>query len=918
MKKNLYVLFLILLFFLRGFAGTTGKIAGRVIDASTGEGLPNANIVITSVWFDDVEVDLAQKLGAVSDLDGNFTILNVPPGVYTVVAKMIGYSSVRITKVNVNIDLTTRLDFKLTEESIKGQEVVVVAEKPIIRADITSSQASVSTEQITAMPSEQFSDIVELKAGIVVGADGSMHIRGGRSNEINFMVDGISVTDPYASNFGANVENSAIQELQVISGTFNAEYGQAMSGVINIVTKDGDYNRYNFDINLSGGDYVSSHKKTFLGIDNVNPFDIRDITGVLSGPIIKGKLSFFSTLRYYYNDGYLYGKRKYRTDSYEYNADSSTWVLRYDDEGNPLLGDNKIVPLEYSEKLSGQFKLSYLFTPMIKFTFNTFITKNEYTSYSHKFKYNPDGDYKYFRDNINFIFTMDHTLNPKTFYTLKYSHLYNYYRYYAHKDPEDTTYYHVDPKILSDFFGYKFYISGTRMGHFYRKTNSDVFKFDITSQLTKIHQVKTGFELKFNELFMEEYSILLSSNTNWKPVIPSPENGYLTTTSYNTYTRRPKEYSFYVQDKIELKDLILNIGLRYEIFDPAAKVIVDLEDPNIYAPIKPEHKAMSLEERKKIWYKDASVKHQLSPRLGLAYPITDKGVIHCSYGHFLQIPPYYSLYLNPDFEVPAGFSSSSFLGNPDLKPQQTVQYEIGLQQQIGSDIGIDITGFYKDIRNLLGAEIHNTFGGSDKYLLYKNLDYGNVRGITFSLTKRATNYFSASVDYTFSIAEGNESNPTEQYINASSGIESVKQLIYLDWDQRHTLNVNLTFGDIKNWSLSLLGKYGSGLPYTPQYQGKLTAFKNSERKPAQFNVDLKFYKYFKLSFAKIGFFLNIYNLFDRKNEIFVYDDTGRATYSLISVYTPEDQGYNTLSEYLLRPDYFSPPRQVKFGISLKF
>ena len=94
-------------------------------------------------------------------------------------------------------------------------------------------------EQLKEMPVEEFKDILALQAGIVVGTDGNIHIRGGRSSEIAYLVDGLSVTDPYSGNISIEIENNSIQELQVISGPFNAEYGQAMSGVIDVVIKEG-------------------------------------------------------------------------------------------------------------------------------------------------------------------------------------------------------------------------------------------------------------------------------------------------------------------------------------------------------------------------------------------------------------------------------------------------------------------------------------------------------------------------------------------------------------------------------------------------------------------------------------------------------------------------------------------------------
>lgn len=231
---------------------------------------------------------------------------------------------------------------------------------------------------------------------------------------------------------------------------------------------------------------------------------------------------------------------------------------------------------------------------------------------------------------------------------------------------------------------------------------------------------------------------------------------------------------------------------------------------------------------------------------------------------------------------------------------------------------IDVTGFYKDIRNLLGTKIVDTFIAGDRYGLYVNRDYGNIRGITVSLTKRPSGFVSGSLDYTYSFAEGNASDPAAAYYDELSGNEPEKQLVALDWDQRHTLNSILTFHPAQNSGISLVLQYWSGLPYTPSLAGTRLAYENSERKPDQYNIDLRSFWNFKIGGLHISFHLNIYNLFDHRNEVLVYNDTGRAGYSLISTYTPQEQTHNTLDEYLIRPDFYSSPRQIKLGLTVTF
>ncbi len=200
------------------WAGTTGKIAGVVKDAGNKEPLPGVNLIIEGT-----------SMGAVTSLDGDYFIINVPPGRYNLRATMMGYTPVIQREVLVQTDHTTTIDFNLSSTVLDiGNEITVVAERPMVQKDVTSGRAIVTTEEIKEMPVESFTDVLKTKAGITEGANGALHIRGGRASEIGYMIDGVAVSNPMWGGLSVSVENTAIQELQVVSGTFNAEYGQAM------------------------------------------------------------------------------------------------------------------------------------------------------------------------------------------------------------------------------------------------------------------------------------------------------------------------------------------------------------------------------------------------------------------------------------------------------------------------------------------------------------------------------------------------------------------------------------------------------------------------------------------------------------------------------------------------------------------
>lgn len=204
-------------------AGTTGKIAGRILDASTNEPLIGATISVKGT-----------TIGTVTDIDGYFSINNLPPGKYSIVVGFVGHRKFTTTDVIVKIDLTTQVNAKLQQEAIQSDDVVVTAERPIVQKDLTSSSVTVTSEELKRIPTENLFQVVNLQAGVVDG-----HFRGGRSNEVAYLIDGVLVTDPYNGGMSVEIANTAIRELEVISGTFNAEYGQAMSGIVNTVLEEG-------------------------------------------------------------------------------------------------------------------------------------------------------------------------------------------------------------------------------------------------------------------------------------------------------------------------------------------------------------------------------------------------------------------------------------------------------------------------------------------------------------------------------------------------------------------------------------------------------------------------------------------------------------------------------------------------------
>ncbi|MGD9489082.1 MAG: TonB-dependent receptor [Calditrichaceae bacterium] len=882
-------IWLILLFVNMSFSGTTGKIAGRIIDSTTGEPLAAANIVLAET-----------VLGATADLDGYYFIINIPPGKYQVEGHYIGYQSYIITDVKVSVDQTTRIDIELRPEMLEGETIEVVAERPIIQKDLTSSLSKVGGDEIVLLPIENVESIVNLQAGVVDG-----HFRGGRKNEVKYLIDGISVNDAFSGDFSLQADLNSIQEVQVLSGTFNAEYGEALSGVVNQVTKTPG-NKYEGEISVYSGDYFSARDQYYQNIESLSPTDISDFQGSVSGPVpgTKGNLKFFLSGRYNYNDGYLYGKRMFNpSDSSNFSAnDPADWYVG-------ATGDNEYVPMNFSETASLQGKLYIRVGEAKWLVLQGLYQKNDYRDYNHTYKLNPDGDYKNFEEGYLGSISYTHVLNPSTFIDFKSSAFVSNSEEYAFEDPLDSRY--VNPERKRDVSGAAFLTGGTENWHFYHQTSTFTGKVDLTSQINHIHQIKNGVEVQYHSLEYEDYQTHIDASSNFQPQLPVPGSF-----DYNTYANNPYQLAAYLQDKIELDYLIVNAGIRFDYFEPDGKT---LKDPNNIAALDSQAPPYA-----DTLFNDASAKYQFSPRMGISYPISDGGAIHISYGHFFQMPSFDYLYRNPNFRIPltGDFPEQvgNVIGNADLEPERTTMYEIGLQQQLSSYIGLSVSAYYKDIRNLIGQEIYikNDFR---KFGQYVNRDYGSVKGVTIAFEKRFSGGFSANVDYTYQIAKGSASDPNDEFnkAQASPPIESNKQLVSLDWDRRHSLNFTVTTGIPGKFISSFVGKFGSGMPYTPSIQNQRTGLENSDNRPSYFNIDLYMTRYFKIYNHDLSVFLKIYNLFDTENEVDVFTDTGRAGYTLeLTRAQEEPRGVNTLSEYYTRPDYYSEPRKAILGFTYSF
>ena len=931
--------------FLSSFAlgGSTGKITGVVKDKRTGDPIIGANVRLEGTM-----------LGSTSDFEGKYFMINVPPNEYNLTVTYIGYTPSKTTGVLVRGDLTTTIDVEISETVLQlGQEVEVVAERPLVQKDLTAKTAIVSGKDISSMPVSEIGAVVNMQAGFVAGS-----LRGGRSGEVAYWIDGVPVTDAYDGSQIVEVNKSLVQELQVISGAFNAEYGQAMSGIVNITSKEGNSN-FAGGLGVYGGDYAQTKDSIFPG-NSFKPGNIRNIEGNLSGPLLTDELTFFTNVRYIYFNGWEKGYRRF--NPWNIPAVNSNGQLEsVFPDGK---GDSSVVPMNWSERYYGQGKLTWHISSLMKFSVDYIYDNTKSKPYDRNYFYNPDGEGTNYDQSNTVIFQFNHSLSENTFYTVGGSFFKKDHKYYLYDlkyqdstldngdlvqnevvDPNGPHY--VDPNY-SVMPAYTFKTGGTDLNRDSRSTQTGLVKFDLTSQVDEKNMVKFGIEYRSHDIIDESITLVRAPNqTGFDPAILRPyirtEIPDMKSPGHDYYEHQPKEFSAYMQDKMEYKNIIVNIGVRFDYFQPDGYVLNDahpdtsdplhymytVNDPSIDSPVRSDHLDVSqqggsttLQQREQYWYKSAPSKYAVSPRLGVSFPITDRGIVHFSYGHFFQLPGFERLYENPRFKISQNSSGIiGTMGNADLKPEQTVSAELGVPQQLSEDIAFDATAYMRDIRGLTQTAIYDVSGGG-QYAQYANSDFGIVKGIVLTVDKKFSEGITARVDYTYQIAVGTASDPQQAKNRIAGGGLPDIQMVPLDWDQRHTLNVSLNYTKT-SWGMSAIIEYGSGSPYTPELANPSTGttiVTNSQTKPSTINCDLRAFYELNLHPVKLVFFARIFNLFDTRNQTGVYASTGSANYDWYNekIARSTQLYVNTVDQWFTDATKYSEPRRVEFGMNLEF
>jgi len=379
------------------------------------------------------------------------------------------------------------------------------------------------------------------------------------------------------------------------------------------------------------------------------------------------------------------------------------------------------------------------------------------------------------------------------------------------------------------------------------------------------------------------------------------------------YKVDPYEISGYVQDKLEFDELVINFGVRYDYFNSDQVYPTDRRNPS---------NQLNLSDSMMTSYKNAKPQTQLSPRLGLAYQLSEVAVLHFSYGHFFQMPPMYSLYANNIFRVPVDDFGTT-MGNAQLHPQKTISYEIGFWQELMQGMGLEIALFYKDIYDLLSTRIISTYNQIE-YGLYTNKDYGNARGLEIKWDYNFKG-FTTFLNYTLQYTKGNADDPRQTFTRAGNSMDPIKRFIPMPWDQRHTFNATAGYNR-NDYGVTVTGYFNTGTPYTfsPIPESPLSLvnlYQNNDYIPTGYKMDLTaFYSFDLFNSYKARVTLYVFNLLDRLNPAWVYGDTGQPYTTIVreAQIAQHRSDFNDYFDRVKNPTTYSSPRQVKIGFGIQF
>ena len=890
----LAVAFAVMLVAVPALGQSTGRITGKVTDVDSGAPLPFANVSV-----------IGTAIGNITNQVGEYVIDFVPVGTYTVQVTYMGYETARVTDVVVEVDRSTEVNVSLKETALVAEEVVVEAERPIIDVEKTVTKRSMDEEEVKVRPISTVEEAVATQPGVVL-VDGELHVRGGRASEVKYYVDGIAITDAATGTGGLEVSLSSLSGFDLLSGGFDAEYGNVQSGVINLQTREGGRS-FSGEIKYMTDDY-GAPERTYDNYD--------DLLFGFGGPFFTEKLRYYVSGEGRFSDTYL--RTKEERDTHD------LWGMSFRDRQS-MLG-------------SGQFKVSYIVTPTRKLTAEYLISRTARDLYFHSYsregywsRQHEDWSHVALDTTYRYYNAAEHTpkldtefttrklvwrdnVSPTTFYTVKLARFDSDEKYWVHEDPNDYWWQSrvggaitVDQDSDNDLNPEPGYYRtwGDALTWSREITSATTFKADLTNQQSETHQIKSGMEVVYNELDVKELSLASLIPTagdtldedfsffDWERAVSTQERY-----QHNIYRGFPTHGAMYVQDKMSHEGMIVRAGLRLDWSDPGPASEVGQSE---------------------IWRE--RINAVLSPRLGIAHPISDRDALHFHYGRFYQMPHLTAFYeANENIEeAPQG----TVIGYSGLEPEVTTSYQFGAEHQFSQNLAMDVTGFYKDIFGLLATEEYVRGPIEGAVYTYVNKDYASVKGIEFKLTKRFANYFMGNFSYTWLQATGVSSDENQGAQADASGLprQPLKE-IPLDWDERHSIAGFLFISDPGNWEVTFDYNYGSGTPYTPVVLGQKEIDPesvNSGSRPSHSVLNVRGTKKYKLYGQEFSLFFEAHNVFDKKN-ISGLGAYGAEYYTMTGnlggAYVETDVDGRERLEPLYDPSVYAEGRSISIGISV--
>jgi len=813
---------LVIIFFDLLTASNVGKIVGRITDSESGDPLIGANVIIKET-----------SQGASTDKLGDFVIINVHPGSYTITISYMGYETVRQIGVKVNIDKTTHINKALNTEAVKGAVVTVIAEAPLIDISNPASKHVVSSGSIERQPIQNIRDVLETQAGIFQNT-----YRGDSRIQSVYMMNDISVNSGLFSDNFTGFNLSAVQEISIMTGGYSAEYGEARAAVINVVEKMTSqgihgslisrvrpagkyhfgrnmYSRDNWDITNFGLDYWTEKSENPISIyyehdpiellamweeqstpdpvlGNYTKRDEWSHEATLYGSIIKG-FNFLVSMREKNGVGIFPQSIPYNTDQNIQGYLDFNLFKKFQIRIGGFTGERETAITGGVSRYSGA--ADYLVSSNNS-NIDTWEGSEEHTHNGATIvagpyvqnKYNPMGViYDYFpelRKWNQLYLKLTLFLNQNSFLKLNISHLND------NMDRSDR--YNVVPDSLwsrrDDTF---LMVTNFRDQGYYHSwdisaSSVQQIKLDYTNQYTKNQQLKFGFGWKKFDIDFEHFMASHEGGGRWN--------------LNNVYQGEPYEGHFYLQNLSEYPGIILNGGFRIDYFDQNRNASTNMFDPLASQTTTPGHypwKPMGFPGEPETEPTELQVK--ISPRLGLSHPISANALLRFSYGHFYQRPSWSKMLGFPFVNYTTDMATvldpfadqitymeewQGFHGNPKLGYERSVQYELGLDLVYKNKVKVDFTGYYKDadqeasvITGLYGQEYTAT-----KAFMVSNGGYSDTRGVEATFETRFDRAINIGLTYdtywSFSGEVGyNKLNePGSEYIDLPIGLSSNKRI----------------------------------------------------------------------------------------------------------------------------------------------